>query len=81
MRPWRRHVLPAPLLARQVEDQPPQLTFTCTSDQHELCAGYIAPLVYSNTRPCVCSCHDEDNPRNWPAAEERAHASYYGDAR
>lgn len=26
---------------------------------HDWCGGQVAPLVYSNTRPCQCACHAE----------------------
>lgn len=34
------------------------VTLNCVGGDHDRCGGYIAPLVYSNTRPCECRCHD-----------------------
>lgn len=55
-------------------------TVACDDSRHNQCEGYCAPLVYSNTRPCVCDCHDTDNPRDFHSAYARATRSYYAPA-
>lgn len=32
-------------------------TIICAHGDHRQCGGFIAPLVYSNMRPCACACH------------------------
>lgn len=58
-----------------------RMSVTVSCDQpapHVSCAGYVAPLVYGSTRPCVCDCHNDDNPRDYRAAETKARESYHG---
>ena len=54
-------------------------TKSCWLSRHTECLGYVAPLVYSDTRPCSCPCHDYGQTRDFQAAMRRAKASYYGD--
>lgn len=49
------------------------VTMHCGHESHHAgCLGYIAPLVYSNTRPCLCSCHPDVNPPDFAASVRRA---------
>lgn len=52
-------------------------TCNCDSGKHTICYGYVAPLVYSNTKPCECSCHATTG-RDFPASLSRALLSFYG---
>lgn len=38
-------------------------TVTCTSGSHDVCGGWVAPLVYAY-RKCICPCHDDSRPGN-----------------
>jgi hypothetical protein len=55
-------------------------TVNCDLGQHDMCDGYIAPLVYSSRYPCICRCHDHDNPRSLKHAMKSAEDSFYGGA-
>lgn len=52
-------------------------TVNCDDGLHRKCYGYIGPLVYSNTRPCDCLCHEQGNPRDFARAVARANRSFY----
>jgi hypothetical protein len=52
-------------------------TCNCDSGQHHACDGYVAPLVYSNTKPCECVCHEGILGRDFQRALRRAEKSYY----
>lgn len=43
-------------------------TSLCREHLHGTCNGYIAPLVYSDTRPCDCECHATSNPASFHRA-------------
>jgi len=64
-------------LARAIAG-PNSVTVNCVHGQHDECHGYVAPLVYSATRPCGCVCHDAGG-RDFHAGLERARRSYYSE--
>jgi hypothetical protein len=57
-----------------------EITLTCDDGAHHLCDGYIAPLAFSNTKRCTCSCHAGIFGRDFTRAMRRAEKSYYGHA-
>ena len=56
-------------------------TANCSEGKHHACDGYVAPLLYSSTKPCECPCHDGIFGRDFARAQRRAERSYYRGSR